>query len=62
MGELYHCDKASILNHAKKIGYDVSNNKEIKITNEDAEKIYSLYQELGSCKAVIVAIQQYVII
>ena len=22
MGEYYHCDKSSVLNHAKKIGYD----------------------------------------
>ena len=32
MGELYNCDKSSILNHAKKIGYDPNQNKEIKIT------------------------------
>ena len=26
MAELYHCDKKTILSHAKKIGYDYSNN------------------------------------
>lgn len=37
MGELYNCDKKSITTHAKKIGYDYSSNKEIKITNVPIE-------------------------
>ena len=51
MGELYGCDKKTITNHAKKIGYDYSGHKEIKITIP-VEELYKLYQELGSIAAV----------
>ena len=30
MGEYYNCDKTSVLNHAKKIGYDINSNKKYK--------------------------------
>ena len=52
MGELYYCDKKSITNHAKKIGYDYSKNKEIKIANIPPETVYDLYKKLGSSKKV----------
>lgn len=35
MGEYYHCDKGSVLNHAKKIGYDVNSNKKYKLSKKD---------------------------
>lgn len=43
MGEYYNCDKTSVLNHAKKIGYDVINNKEYKLSKQDKEKIIQSY-------------------
>lgn len=51
MGELYHCDKKSITTHAKKIGYDYSGNKEVKINVSPAE-LKEMYDELGSCSKV----------
>lgn len=51
MGELYGCDKKTITTHAKKIGYDYSGNKEIKITASPQE-LMELYLELGSCEKV----------
>ena len=52
MGELYGCSKNSITKHAKKIGYDYSQNKEVKITNVPVEQVYLEYLELKSCKKV----------
>ena len=52
MGELYGCDKGSILSHAKKIGYDYSNNKEVKIADKNPKEVYEKYLELGSAKKV----------
>lgn len=52
MGELYHCDKKSVLTHAKKIGYDYSDNKEIKIANVSPEVVIQQYEELKSAKKV----------
>lgn len=52
MAELYNCSKTTILNYAKKINYNVKNNKEIKITNIPAENVYKLYIELGNCKKI----------
>lgn len=52
MGELYHCDKKSITTHAKKIGYDYSQNKEIKIANVPIEIVLQQYEELGSTAKV----------
>lgn len=52
MSQIYHCSKSSVLNHAKKIGYDNSKNKELKVTAFPIEQIYQDYLELGSCVAV----------
>ena len=43
MGEYYHCDKTSVLNHAKAIGYDVNSNKQYKLSQEDKENIIKNY-------------------
>lgn len=52
MAELYHCSKNTITQHAKKIGYDYSKNKERKITQYPIEEIEAAYYELGSAKQV----------
>ena len=39
MAELYNCSKTTILNYAKKINYDNSNNKERKITSIPLEEV-----------------------
>ena len=52
MGELYGCDKKTITSHAKKIGYNVNDNKIIKITKIPIEEVITKYEELGSCKKV----------
>lgn len=44
MAEFFNCSKTAVLNHARKIGYDTSDNKEIKIPQKDLEKIISLYE------------------
>ena len=45
MGELYNCDKSSVLNHAKKIGFDVNlAARETKLSNEDKEYIKNAYE------------------
>lgn len=43
MGEFYNCDKSSVLNHAKKIGFDVNSVQTYKLSQEDKERIISLY-------------------
>ena len=43
MGEFYHCDKTSVLNHAKYIGYDVNSNKQYKLTSKEKEDIINNY-------------------
>lgn len=48
MAELYHCDKKTILSHAKKIGYDYSNNQEKKLSKYSVEEIANAYYDLGS--------------
>lgn len=48
MAELYNCNKTSILNHAKKINYDVSSNKKYKLSNEDKEYIKQNYNNMTS--------------
>lgn len=48
MGEYYHCDKSSVLNHAKSIGYDVNNNKQYKLSNKDKEEILLAYNKKTS--------------
>ena len=52
MGELYNCDKSSILNHAKKIGYDPNQNKEIKITQLSPEEMIELYEKIQNCAEI----------
>lgn len=52
MAEFYNCSKTTILNYAKKIGYDNSNNKEIKITNIPLQDIINDYETLQSCDKV----------
>lgn len=48
MAELYNCNKTSILNHAKKINYDVSSNKKYKLSSEDKEYIKQNYNNMTS--------------
>lgn len=43
MGEYYNCDKSSVLNHAKKIGYNVNSNKEYKLSEKDKKDIINAY-------------------
>jgi len=43
MGEFYKCDKSSVLNHAKKIGYDVNSNKQYKLSDADKKVIIQSY-------------------
>lgn len=44
MGELYNCDKSSVLNHAKKIGFDVKTVQTYKLSEEDKQNIIEQYQ------------------
>lgn len=48
MGELYNCNKTSILNHAKKIGYDINSNKTYKLSEEDKKIILESYNDKTS--------------
>ena len=48
MGELYNCDKSSVLNHAKKIGFDTKSVQSYKLSEEDKKRIISLYNEKTS--------------
>ena len=43
MGQFYHCDKTSVLNHAKLIGYDINSNKKYKLSKEDKQNIINSY-------------------
>ena len=43
MGDFYNCDKTSVLNHAKKIGFDVNLVQNYKLSKEDKEKIKQMY-------------------
>lgn len=52
MAQFYKCDKSSVLNHAKKIGYSVKDNKEIKITNVPIQDVINQYEQLQSCEEV----------
>ena len=52
MGKLYGCDKKSITTHAKKIGYNYSSNKKVKVTNIPIEDLIAMYEELGTIKKV----------
>lgn len=48
MGEYYNCDKSSVLNHAKKIGYDVNSNKKYKLSEQDKKDIIKAYATTSS--------------
>lgn len=48
MGELYGCNKTTILNHAKQIGFNVNSVQSYKLSMEDKERIISLYNEKTS--------------
>lgn len=48
MAELYNCNKTSVLNHAKKIGYDVNSNKEYKLSEQDKLFIKNHYEDMTS--------------
>lgn len=50
MGEFYNCDKTSVLNHAKKIGFDVNSipREEGKLSKKDKENIIKMYNEKTS--------------
>lgn len=52
MADLYNCSKSTILNYAKKIGYDNKNNQVIKIADLPPEIIIQDYEELKSCQKV----------
>lgn len=52
MAEYFNCGKSTILNYAKKIGYNNQNNKEIKITNIPIKQIIQEYELLQSCQKV----------
>lgn len=43
VADYYGCSKQTVLNYAKSIGYDNSNNKIIKIKPEDFTDIYEKY-------------------
>lgn len=43
MGEYYQCNKTSVLNHAKTIGYDVNSNKNYKLNEKDKKEILMAY-------------------
>lgn len=49
MAKYYNCDKSSVLNHAKKIGFDPKTiDRVYKLTEKDKAKIISLYGEKTS--------------
>lgn len=48
MAELYNCNKTSILNHAKKINYDVNSNKTYKLSQQNKQFIRQHYQDMTS--------------
>ena len=48
MGEYYGCNKTSVLNHAKKIGYNVNSNKSYKLSEKDKEDIILAYYTMSS--------------
>ena len=43
MGVYYNCNKKTVLNHAKKIGYDTNSNKKYKLSEEDKKNIINSY-------------------
>ena len=43
MGELYNCNKTSVLNHAKKIGFDIKSVQTYKLSEQDKKEILEAY-------------------
>lgn len=43
VGKKFNCSGVAVLNHAKKIGYDVNSNKEYKLTDLDKQNIIESY-------------------
>ena len=43
VGEKYKCSSTAVLNHAKKIGYDVNSNKNYKLQEKEKSDIISAY-------------------
>ena len=50
MGELYGCDKTSVLNHAKKIGFNVKDVQTPKLSKEDKKRIIQCYESKTSAE------------
>ena len=48
VGEYFHCSGTAVLNHAKKIGYDVNSCKAYKLSAQDKEKIIAAYNKMTS--------------
>lgn len=48
VGEYYKCSGTAVLNHAKKIGYDINSAKVHKLTLQDKETIIATYDILSS--------------
>ena len=48
MAELYNCSKTAILNHVKKIHYDVNSNKTYKLSQQDKAFIKQHYYDMTS--------------
>lgn len=52
MAQFYQCDKTSVLNHAKKIGYNTKGNKELKITKLPPQEMIALYEKVKNCNEI----------
>lgn len=48
VAEYFKCSKTTVLNYAKKIGYDNSKNKEIKLPKSEIQNIINLYENFGT--------------
>lgn len=48
MGKFYGCTRNTITKHAKEIGFDISSVQQYKLTEEDKQRIRSLYYEKQS--------------
>lgn len=50
MAQFFNTNKTAILNHAKKIGYDVHKNQQGKLSDKDKQEIIDAYQEKTSAE------------
>lgn len=50
MAQFFDTNKTAILNHAKKIGYDVHKNQQGKLSDQDKQEIINAYQEKTSAQ------------